>query len=494
VLESTPTATRSPAAITPRLRLPELDTVGLGTAALYVVLCIFGLLHFTDPDYWWHLRTGKLILDTGSIPTTDPFSFTAAGRAWVTHEWLSEVLIAGVQSLFGYAGNTVLFTAAAIGAIAVSHRTALQLGMPRILALAGAVLVAAMSVPYWTVRPQALSWLLIAVFINVIVTYRGGGKDRLWLLPPLMLVWANLHGGFVFGLGLLGLFVIAESLERVTKQHDRGLRKPVLVLAAAFLLVAVNPSTYELWLYPLSYLKPGNASSELITEWQSPDFHEMVTWPLALGILTMVGMGVFSRRNGLFIPLLALSFTAMALMASRNQPLFGLVFLVAIAPQAAALPLKLSLRRPTPAQSRLNWSVLALVVIAAAVIAMNPAAQTGAGAKVTGRENFPAAGAAFIRENYPNARVFNDYAWGGYLIDSQYPQKVFIDGRPDMYGDAFVAEYMQVINLQPGWQAVLDKYGVDMAILKPNTPLARELATSWRTVFSGDVEVVFERP
>lgn len=484
------------------LALPALDGAGLAVGLTCVGLVSLGLLHFTDPDYWWHLRTGQLIVETGSVPREDPFSFTNAGREWLPHEWLADVLIYGLQWLGGYALLTVLFVAVALTSLLLAHRAAQGLGLAPWPAAGLFFWAALMSGLFWTVRPAVFTWLFFAVFLYVLLEGRRGGR-RLWLLPPLMLLWANLHGGYVIGLALLALYIIASLAERRLWGEPRDLRTPALVLAACVLVTVVNPGTYELLLYPLTYVKPGNASLAFISEWQSPDFHSLAFKPLALGIAVLAAVGAWGRPRDLFLPLLGLSFAYLALDSVRHVPLFSIVFVVVmggVLPQrfARARAKGPSVTARAPVRPLLNWALLvAAAVLAAYGLSQSSWLQLGAGAREAAALDYPKAGAAFIRAEYSGARIFNSYRWGGYLINALYPeQRVFIDGRADMYGDAFMAEYVRVLRLQPGWQATLDAYGVDLVIIERDAPLAERLASmpeTWRRAFEGPAEVVFVR-
>ena len=489
------------------LALPALDGAGLALALVCVGLVSVGLLHFTDPDYWWHLRTGRLIVETGAVPQADPFSFTAAGSDWLAHEWLAEVVIYGLQAAGGYALLTVVFVSMALACLLLAHRMARGLGLAPWPAAGLLFWAGLMTVLFWTVRPVVFSWLLFAVFLYLLLEHRrgpaspAGRRNRLWLLPPLMLLWANLHAGYVIGLALIALYIVASLAERRLWAEARDLRSPALVLVACVLVTVVNPNTYELLLYPLTYVQPGNASLDFINEWQSPDFHSFVFKPLALSIAALAALGAWNRRRDLFLPLLALGFTYLALDSVRHVPLFGLVFLVVM---GGLLPERFAWaradgRRPgAPARPLVNWAlVLAVVALVGYGLAQAAALQLGAEARRAGAFDYPKAGVEFIRAEYPDARIFNSYRWGGYLINELFPdQKVFIDGRADMYGDAFMTRYVEVLRMKPGWQATLAEYDVDLVIVEVDAPLTERLDAmpeAWRRVFTGPVEVVFVR-
>jgi hypothetical protein len=482
------------------LALPSLDV----TRAGLIIACVFffgaAMVSTTDPDYWWHLRTGHLIVDNLAIPRTDPFSFTLQGKHWVAHEWLSEVIIYGTQSLGGYGLALVLFASTALGTLLLTYRTSLRVGASRQAALLFFVWAGIMTLPYWTVRPQVFTWLLFAVFIGICLDHKSGRANRLWLLPLITIVWANLHLGVMFGLASVGVYAFSQTLERFIWKEQRDLKPIFITLTACMAATLVNPNPLELLLYPLEYIRPGNTNVEFIKEWQSPDFHQVLFAPLALAMLSLVGMGVFGKRRDLFLPLLVLLFGLLTLQSVRNQPLFAVVFVLVGSQRASELwgwaSAAAQQHRPKP-HSALNLvlvGVFAALVIG--VVAGSPTMQLRSTPLLDNGIKYPQAGAQFLRVNYPEERMFNDYDWGGYLINELYPRKVFIDGRSDFYGDELMNDFRTVITLTPGWQDILKKYDIEVMLIKDNSVLSARLddePESWARVFTGEHEAVFAR-
>ncbi|HEX5371031.1 MAG TPA: hypothetical protein VFY10_16625, partial [Dehalococcoidia bacterium] len=326
-----PTRRVDAASLRPRIDAP--------LAWLIVTVLITGalaLLKSTDPDYWWHLRTGQLIVQTHSVPKADSYSFTAYGKPWVAHEWLSELIIYGLDQAGGYALSILVFIGVAAGALWLGFRTAVALGASRWAALLTSIWAAFMFGGFWVVRPQVFSWFFLALFLAVIVEHRRG-RASLWLLPPLTAVWVNLHLGVMFGLAIVGLYAVSLAIERFAWLEPHDLKQPFLVFGACVAATMVTPQPGALLLYPLRYVKPGNQSLSMISEWQSPNFHSTDWLPLALALLFLVAVGAFNRKRGLFFPLLTLGFAALSLQAVRNIPLFAMVFVVVAAARASDL-------------------------------------------------------------------------------------------------------------------------------------------------------------
>jgi len=484
----------------PALALPEVDAVRTGLIIASVFFFAFAMVGVTDPDYWWHLRTGQLIVDNRAIPSSDPFSFTLEGKHWVAHEWLSEVFIYGTQSLGGYGLLVVLFATAALGTLVLAYHTSLALGASRKAALGFFIWAGLMTVPYWTVRPQVFTWLLFAAFIAVCLQHHSGGKNRLWLLPPLMVVWTNLHLGHVFGLAVVGIYASSLVFERVVWKEQRSFKPVLITLGACIAATLLTPSPIELLLYPLEYMKPGNTNLAMIKEWQSPDFHSALFAPLALAMLSLVAMGVFGKRRDIFLPLLVLLFGLLTLQSVRNQPLFAVVFMLAGSTRVSELWGWASPVNHGPVSRGHTAINLALVSLLAAtvvwILASSPNLQLHASARLEGGVGYPRDGAHFVRDNYPAARVFNHYNWGGYLINELYPMKVFIDGRSDFYGDKLMTDFRDVQRLEPGWEDVVARHDIEVFLIEDDTPLSARLDSEpdkWRRVFSGPVEAVFVR-
>src|SRR5581483_8169077 len=179
----------------------------LFTAILFVALFTMSVREISDPDFWWHLRTGQYIVETGTIPHTDPFAFTAQGKEWVTHEWLSEVIIYALYRVGELALLTLVF--AGIITLALGLVYWRSVGRPY-LAWFALLLGALATAPTWGVRPQMISLLLMSVFL-VLLDFYGAKDDWRFLvpLPILTALWVNLHSGYALGLVVIGGYLIA---------------------------------------------------------------------------------------------------------------------------------------------------------------------------------------------------------------------------------------------------------------------------------------------
>lgn len=460
-------------------------------------LCLFAanFMAPTDPDFWWHLRTGQLIADTGAVPTRDVFSYTAFGQPWVAQEWLAELAIYRLYAAGGYATVVAAFSLVVTAAYFVLYRLLRALEVDRTLALALLVWTALIRWAQWAPRPQLITFLLFASTLYLLFTYKQRGRARLWLLPPMMVPWVNVHAGYASGLLLIALFAVGEALNRLTHRPAAPLRPLLLAGLGSLLATLANPNLFNALLYPFTYVGTGNASMRYIAEWQSANFHNYLYLPFALAMVLLMLVG--SRRRFDFThALVVLVFTVMALQSQRHVILFAMATAPVLALRLKERNIRLVLevgtgKRATPL---LTLAPLVLVpTLVAAVLIASPQSQARPTPSTIG---YPAGGAAYLREHRPVGNLFNTYGWGGYLIYTLYPDyRVFIDGRADVYGDALMEDYSRVAGVTSRWREVLDKYRVGTVLVEKDSPIAVLLASQsdWEQVYEGDVERIFLR-
>lgn len=478
----------------------------LQTRRLFVLVLALGLFvmaarSVTDPDIWWHLRTGELIFQTHHIPRTDPYSFTKDGQPWIDHEWLSQILLYGTYKFTGWSGLIMEF--AAIIGVAFGILFLRSPGRPYV---AGAITAwgAMASIPSWGVRPQMLTLLLASVFL--LILDRSYERPKLlWWTPPLMLLWINLHAGYALGIALLALYLAGSGLDLAFGQSDMPnptlwFRRMVMVSIFCIAIVPLNPYGTRLYSYPFETLR-SPAMSGMIAEWLSPNFHLGRNLPALLMILTLLLLGAMSPKNLRPRELLLISVTLYAgLRSVRHIPIFILVAVPIISGMIQAWLETREVAIFAAQPSAMTRAKLALnVLLLAGMISF-----TGARLhyvvlhqKQAEAREFPAAAAVFIATTHPAAPLLNHYNWGGYFIWKLYPEyKVFIDGRADVYGDAFMDEFASTYYLQgPSWQAPLEKWNIRTIALPPDAPLATALQSTpgWKTVFSDQQAVVLRR-
>jgi hypothetical protein len=477
-----------------------LDHRRLLLVVLFAAIFSFDFARETDIDFWWHLRTGELIARSGSVPTMDPFSYTAFGSSWVAHEWLWELAIYWIYQQGGYVLAVLVSALIVTLTYMILYRLLRRLGANEILSGALVLWAAVLALPCIGVRPRELTHLFFALYLSCLLLYRAQRARHLWPLPLVMALWVNLHGAFVLGLVLLALFIAGETLERLLARE--GVPRRLLAVGAATVAAAIiNPQGPQRLLYPFGYyLAKQNPSLGIVTEFQSPNFHQPMSLLFAAGIVLLMLLGLRRGRRQVVEGLLAVFFTLQGLVSVRQVSVCALVMAPVL---AAVLCERFAWARllPPPRLPRrliaLNWMVLLLLVFAGMVFAAGPRVarklQLGMEPKAG---SMSVAGAQFIEQNHLPDQVFNEQGWGGYLIYRWYPErKVFIDGRVDMYGAEIVHEYLQVATVKPEWESVLDKYGVRTVLTGKQSAVSVLLAASggWERVFQGEVEEVFVR-
>lgn len=475
------------------LRAWRAPLAWLQLSVLFAILGLLPLATGVDADFWWHLRTGEIIFESG-IPQTDPFSWTAGGQAWTLHEWLSELIIYIVQSTFGYAGNVALFSAVTIGAFCVMYGVARRDGAGSRVLLLLMFIAIVMMMLFITVRPQVFSWLLFAVFVAILARRDRGEPAPLWVLPPLMLLWANLHLGVVYGLMVVAFWGVSVGIDRV-RGRDVDLRAPVLAGVACGLATLATPSGIDIVAYPFRYLED-SGSTEIIVEWQRPNFFNPLMAPFLLAILLLAGALISKERPRPFLLLVSVAVIALSLQAVRSMPFVALMLVAVAGPMMG--------RRWRWASSASDAGVTisapkaAFIAVTAAVAIGSVALYGGATASLGAptERAYPQEGAAYLEESLGERRLYNDYSWGGYLIYKLYPDApVFIDGRSDLYRSGLIDDYVAIARLEPGWAALLDEYAIDVALMRKKSRLAEALRADarWREALTGEYEAVFER-
>lgn len=434
----------------------QLPTVPWATAI--VVLAVFAAFGFAraavDTDLYWHLETGRLVI-SGQWPSTDPFSFTYGGP-WILHEWGGEVVLYGLVSVLGLQLTGAVFgVLAAVPLLLLArHPVALVIGAATVL-------------PFVMPRPQVLSWTLLA--LTVVLLARVQTARGALLVVPLFTLWANLHGLWAVGLGVVAVYAV---LVVVGAAPLRDRRIAALLVVGALAGVLMTPAGLELLAYPLRYVDASDWGKARISEWQSPAFGQLNT----IGLLALIAALPRSGRAERWHQVIAIVGIVAALVAVRNAPVAAVLAMPALSAAFGEYRIQRA-----PAFRRLE---LAMAAVTATVIVAVAPTFAAAG------DYFPNPALDRLLEVNPQARVLAEYSWGGYVIRRGHEAglRVFVDGRNDMYGDAILDEYLVAVNAAPGWQHVLDQYRVTAILLPPDKALVAAAAgAGWRVVYRDEV-------
>jgi len=448
-----------------------------------------------DPDLWWHLKAGQQIIETRSIPHTDDYSFTKQGSEWVAHEWLSEVVIAGIYRMSGLVGLVTIFSLIIVIALWLTYLRCN--GRPYAAGIA-ILLAAAASSPLFGVRPQMLTLLLASVYIVLLERFDPKEQSRrLWWLVPLMLLWVNLHAGFALGLALIGLYIVRAVLDGEWN-HVRPL---FIVLVVCTAVVPLNPNGFRMFSYPYETLTSSSMAA-FIQEWASPDFHKTTYLPLAILLLSTAGVMAFSPKRARLGELFLVLITAFgALRSARHIPIFSLFAAPVLAKHLWAIARDrgwdklLTGAEANPTGIKLLINIVLLLAPLALGVSRVWYFASHQRNYVTLRN--PVAAVEFIKSRHLPGPIYNRYGWGGYLIYQLYPEyRVYIDGRADVYGDAFFAEAVRTYDGASDWAGSLDRYGIKTVLISPDAPLGSLLRNDygkWKVVYEDDQAIIFIR-
>jgi hypothetical protein len=459
-----------------------IGLAALGAVAVFITLAK-GL---ADPDYFWHLTTGRLILSDGAIPSTDPYSFTWFGRPWTDHEWLGQVTIAILVDGPGVAVAAIVLALAAFGGLAVMS-AAIRPLVPSTIAIVGATAVSALTlVPWLTIRPQALSWLLLAILLALLIRLQSDAPRRALWTVPLFALWANVHGLWVIGVGVAGIYLIATLIGGTGMRHAKGWA--LIAALGSIVSLTLTPAGPAGVLYPLRYVEIGDWGRARIAEWQSPDFHDPANLPF-LGLIALLLLLRF-RGTSRWLTAVALLGVVLGLVSVRNVPVAAVLAFPSLAMSANAwLATKSQPVATMQASRRVAEMGLAAVVIAVAALTILPNGRIDLVAQA------PVAGMDRLVEIDPDARLFAEYEWGGYAISRLYDTggRVFVDGRNDMYSDDILRSYETARDATAGWEETLKD--ATAILLPPEAKLVSgpAQAVGWCEAYRDGVQVLLVR-
>jgi hypothetical protein len=458
-----------------------------------------------DPDLWWHLKTGALIVRNHAIPAVDPFSYTAAGKRWVVQEWGSEVILHAILKWFGLYG--ILFFRAVMVLILyllvarlLVRRMGSGMGTWALLAL-----TAFAGSPNWTERPNLFSFVLFAITFTLLDT-----RDRrIWWFVPIAALWSNLHGMVVLGLGLVFLVAVVESLKVAARWQGadpawaRRLSAVALTSVAASLL---NPYGPGMFVHAFRLIK---TVQNFVSEWGSPNFHSPgAIIFLALLLLTTAVLAFAKERPDPTDVALVLAFAALTMSAARNLAVSAIVIgavcsryvLGAVSTIPRSLPTKRGDQEPSLPLSAMGY-LMVLVGLGVVLVAGFPKSSNPSDIIA---QSYPLA--AIHNLDKPGVRLFVQDGWSGLAIYEDCGPvvnvdagcehaRVFVDLRWDFYGPTISNDYSDTVDGRPGWNENLDKHCTTHVLVSARSGLAQLLALDhdWQRIQETKRAVTYKR-
>ncbi len=490
-----------------RYLLPSATDIVFGVLVLISTLGMANRMLNSDGDLARHIRVGNYILDHHGLFYSDIFSFTVAGKSFVPYEWLSEIIFALCYRLGGLPAIAVM--TGLVGALTYTLVTVFlrRRGVDALLALGGGILAAFVSLTYWVSRPHLFTSL--ATILLVMLLERQSTRRRdLWLFGLLFALWANLHGGFLYGLILIALYIAGDVAELLF--GDRGVewrgmaRFHAASLFAALIGCCLNPTGPLLFRHVTGYLGE-TFLVDHTNEYRSPNFHEILPkFFLATLLLIVAGLAMSDARPRFARLLTLLVAVAFTLVSARNMPLFAVSALPLMVIELDPVWRQISgrvrrVRESFETGSQMLASGAWSAVLAAFMLLVASGAGTIGGTQIVHAEfnpaTFPVTAVNQARAAGLHGRIYNDFIWGGYLLYAWPEQKVFIDGQTDLYGPEITETYLKIADLQPGWRDLLDKWDISLLIVRSDSPLASEAAHdgTWSVWYCDATAAILQR-
>lgn len=455
-----------------------------------------------DADTGFHIRAGQFIVENLRIPRTDIFSFLTPALPWTLHEWLAEVVMGLVHDLAGITGIVILFSFSIALTGYLAFTLLLQQRANLLFSTAVVLLVTLSSASNWLARPHIFTFLLLIVWYHLLNNYQYHGRNHLYALPFMMVIWVNLHGGFILGLILLAIYIFGNFIQfclaaPIGKRQalDKAWRIAWIMMICV-LAALLNPYGHESLLFPFRVVQD-KFLMDNISEYLSPNFHSSLMIPFELLLLATIAVLALSRSRVDVIELaLIMLFGHMALFSSRHIPLFAFVVGPILVRQAQLAfesvegRFSESLKRRMEKLDAVDQSTVRFLwpaISLAAVLALVAAGYL----KHDFDSNYvPTKAVAFIKQENITGNMFNNDEFGDYIIYAAWPTyRVFIDGRTDMYGASRVKDYLTLALAREGWEQLMEKYQLTWAFQEPNSPLSKILLqrTDWKLIYSDNV-------
>ncbi len=510
------------------LKLKTLKQKTLGKKLLVLIVFLifsWSAQKWIDPDFGWHYRLGQIITSTG-IPKTDPFSLTMPSYPYVDHEWVLNIIYFHLyENINSFYPLAILHAFVAI-ACPFIVLAGINKNKKRELELIIILLVWSTFFLRFGIRPQVFSWLFLSILIHIIFNKKKWIQTR-WTLPILFIFWANMHGSYILGVGILTLYFIAKSYKnKKIEYYD------YVVLVLSFLSTLINPYGPSLWGEILKQMIFGAKLRRNIQEWM-PSFLKFEISFFALSVFTSVLMFMNRKRTLLFENIILIGAIFFGNYSSRNTPLAVLLLSPLFIKYANRIReisknIEYGGKRFNIFAKILALTSLFMLTISAAVHLQNTVLS------VNENNYYPKEAAEFLKTYGKNKNVFADYNYGGYLIWKAPNNKYFVDGRMDVFfwkapeeeSDYAFKEYLEILCGQVSIAETTDKYKIDLFVVnktqenqkngilesatdtfktflislgflycKEQISLAEELKkTDWVKVYEDDKVEIYEKP
>lgn len=459
-------------------------------AGAYLFSLFIGDALLQDSDSFWQIKIGQWIIDHHALPYSDFYSFTRFGEPWISSSWLSQVLYATVFSWWGWTGAVVL-TSLAIAATAAIFVHLLDEHFEPVRSGLFAMAALLLSLYHLLARPHILALPVMVAWVGALMAAADRRTTPSYLLLPLIALWANLHGGFVLGLALIGPIALEATRSAEPARRLALFMRWVLFGFAALAASCITPYGWNTLLAAARILDLGELL-HIISEWQPANFASFTSFEAAL-----LGLLGFAFYRGLVLSwprvLLIMGLTWMALTHVRSIEAFAFLVPLVLAKPLAGQSHAADASRTLEGRSPPYVTLLAALTIFAGGWT-STALFTAHHPFVFTTMQTPES-AVDVLKAHRFQRIFNGYQFGGYLIGRDVP--VFVDGRAELYGEKFV---MDLFNAVEGRKLgkllpMLDEYRIDATLLGTASPAVELLdhTPGWKRLYGDDVAVIHVR-
>lgn len=482
--------------------IPSIADIIFISIFLYLSFYVGNSL-LNDGDTGYHIRAGEYILENLSVPKFDIFSYHSPPLQWTAHEWLSEVIMAAIYRLSGLTGIVLFFSFLIAFSYYLFFKILKKYDSNILFAIFILLLVIASSQIHWLARPHIFSMLLFILWYYLLEQFQYKNINHLSFMPFIMVLWVNLHGGFISGFLLLGIYLIGNLFNFLVHKKVESKNKVInltVIIILCLIASTINPYSYKILFFPFK-LTSNKFIMDNVNEFLSPNFHEPMFFTLLLFLLITV-LALSKERLNTIEFMLIILFTYMSLYSIRYVPLFSIIvspimsrYFQNIFDEGSGRMKKfLSLRseRISKIDSSTRGYFFPLIVILAVTIVF----LRGGISFEFDKKSKPVEAVNFLKKEWISGNMFNNDEFGDYIIYAAWPEyKVFFDGRSDMYGTEKMKEYFKIARIQPGIDDVLEKYKIDWIIYNSGSSLSQYLLQrrDWRLIYSDEVADIFVR-
>jgi len=476
----------------------KLKTPNVLTSVIYILFVSAYFFYYAnivgDPDIAWHIKAGELIRELGTIPQTDPWAYTSNNEQWFNISWLFDVIISYINDFIGIGGLISIFAVSGAILVAITCNICIKRNANILAILLISLLTGILFTMGIIIRPQIITFISALIFYIILQKTNDAPSPTLFILPFIMLLWVNVHGGFLLGF----LFLGAYGVDAILLKKWSRLKKLLIISAICALTLPINPLGLDL--IPATLRTLNSAMSEYIVEWKPP----VILKDILITIHFTIFLFAFNRNKKTSIGeyAICIGLLLLGLCQKRNYEIFVLISAPYIAINLseffAQFPKLIEKdeefkRDFESSKGRITMFIIACIVtlffcIPATRNIVIPDEKFG-----WQKKDIPFEAIAFIEKNYPDVMFYNRYRYGGYLIYfTKIP--VFIDGRErTAYPQELIDDYITLIEMKYDWEKVLEKHNIN-GILLPNldTRLVYfENSPKWKKAFEGNVATIY---